>query len=89
MKSLNGVALSGTSEMVICPSPDLDPFDSCRPVDCHKKYSGNKNYFSHSKMICLPNPTCFADPTKEMPDVVSTSRTTTLGPAYLSTQNYQ
>lgn len=56
-----------------CDSPDLDPLDGCLPVDCHKKYNGNKNYFCKSKKLCVKVPPCYSDPHKDMPDVVSKS----------------
>ncbi|CAH1401380.1 unnamed protein product [Nezara viridula] len=52
-----------------CDSPDLDVLDNCLPVDCHMKYDGTKNYFSWSELLCVPTPTCYSDPEKELPDV--------------------
>ncbi|XP_073994480.1 uncharacterized protein isoform X2 [Rhodnius prolixus] len=54
-----------------CISPDLDPLDNCRPVDCHQKYNGEKPYFSRIRNKCIASPACYADPNKNMPDVLN------------------
>uniref|UniRef100_T1I3I2 Uncharacterized protein n=1 Tax=Rhodnius prolixus TaxID=13249 RepID=T1I3I2_RHOPR len=66
-------AITGAKERHLlsrtCISPDLDPLDNCRPVDCHQKYNGEKPYFSRIRNKCIASPACYADPNKNMPDV--------------------
>ncbi|XP_023290699.1 uncharacterized protein LOC105698350 [Orussus abietinus] len=52
-----------------CSTVDLDSLDSCRPVNCHIKYNGKRNFFNRKSMRCQPVPICIADSSKELPDV--------------------
>nr|XP_014272619.1 uncharacterized protein LOC106678557 [Halyomorpha halys] len=52
-----------------CDSPDLDVLENCLPVDCHMKYDGTKNYFNWKDLLCVPSPTCYANPHRDLPDV--------------------
>ncbi|XP_046485520.1 uncharacterized protein [Neodiprion pinetum] len=52
-----------------CPTVDLDTLDDCRPVNCHIKYHGKRNFFNRRHRRCQPVPVCIADTNKELPDV--------------------
>lgn len=41
-----------------CENADEDPLDSCLPVNCHIKYSGNRGFYSTLKKRCMPIPMC-------------------------------
>ncbi|XP_069695316.1 uncharacterized protein [Periplaneta americana] len=56
-------------EVKKCTSIDLDPLDSCLPVNCHMKYAGSRNYYDSKWQRCRKVPTCISDDTKELPDV--------------------
>lgn len=34
-----------------CDSEDLDPFNSCKPVNCELKYFGKRNFFNISSCV--------------------------------------
>lgn len=40
------------SEITICTSLDLDPFNSCEPVICQAKYNGLRNFFNRELGRC-------------------------------------
>ncbi|XP_017770311.1 PREDICTED: uncharacterized protein LOC108558035 [Nicrophorus vespilloides] len=60
------------TEVRNCASPDLDPLNKCKPVDCHRKYLGSRNYFNKKWQRCQKVPVCVADPSKELVDVIFT-----------------
>ena len=59
------------SDAQSCSTMDLDPLDSCNPVNCDMKYSGTRSYFNSRLKICERVPICGADETKGLPNVVS------------------
>ncbi|XP_020710956.2 uncharacterized protein LOC105691068 isoform X3 [Athalia rosae] len=59
----------GTANPRKCSTVDLDTLDDCRPVNCHVKYNGKRNFFNRRQQRCQPVPICIADATKDLPDV--------------------
>lgn len=60
-----------SKEIKKCETADLDPLESCQPVNCLMKYLGSRNYFNYKWKRCQKVPLCISDPEKELPDVVS------------------
>lgn len=44
-----------------CPTRDLDPFNSCKPINCEEKYFGKRGFFDKERRICVPVPNCTGD----------------------------
>lgn len=59
-----------TEDVRKCSTVDLDTLDDCRPVNCHIKYNGKRNFFNRRMQRCQAVPICIADTSKELPDVV-------------------
>ncbi|KAG8252390.1 uncharacterized protein LOC124365224 isoform X1 [Homalodisca vitripennis] len=57
-------------EQPLCKSYDEDALDSCKMVDCHKKYFGLRSYFNRGTRVCEPVPACLPSKRRGMPDTV-------------------
>uniref|UniRef100_A0A1B6L9D6 Uncharacterized protein n=1 Tax=Graphocephala atropunctata TaxID=36148 RepID=A0A1B6L9D6_9HEMI len=66
LRGFPGYAVEGPP----CKSHDEDALDSCKMVDCHKKYFGLKSYFNRGSRVCEPVPACLSSKRRGMPDSV-------------------
>lgn len=56
--------------ITLCDSPDLDPLDHCKPVNCHWKYGGTRSFYNNIHRRCERVPLCATNLDRELPDIV-------------------
>ncbi|KAL1462673.1 hypothetical protein WDU94_014490 [Cyamophila willieti] len=56
--------------VTLCDSPDQDPLNHCKPVNCHWKYGGTRSFYNEVHKRCEKVPICTTNLENELPDIV-------------------